>query len=215
MRRIFKGTEPASFSHWKEQANEQWMPGYPDLQNPQKRDLHNSLLQEQHSSCCYCGQEISLESSHIEHFKPQERYPEQALDYENLHASCLRETRPGNPLHCGHHKKNWFDEQHVIYPTDEHCEQRFRYLLNGNIQPSAATDLSAGQMIDVLALDIAYLSQRREQAINGFFDSAFLDSVTPEELEAIIRNLRTAAPDRQIPFAHVIARFAEQLLPAQ
>lgn len=213
MKRVVKGTEPASFTQWKASANEDWTPTYPTLQNPQKRDLHNNLLEEQNFFCCYCGREIAVDSSHIEHFRPQEDYDALALEYENLHASCLRETKPGNPLHCGHHKSNWFDENLHISPTDENCEQRFRYLLSGVIQEAQATDLAATTMIEKLALDIAYLNQRRQAALRKVFDDQFLNDVSDRELQRIVDALRSAMPDKQIAFDHVIARYAEQLLP--
>ncbi|GFM86553.1 hypothetical protein PSCICO_19520 [Pseudomonas cichorii] len=213
MKRVVKGTEPASFTQWKASANEDWTPTYPILQNPQKRDLHNSLLEEQNFFCCYCGTEIGLDSSHIEHFRPQEDYGPLALEYKNLHASCLRETKPGNPLHCGHHKSNWFDENLHIAPTDKNCEQRFRYLLTGVIQEAHVTDLAAAKMIEKLALDIAYLNQRRQAAIRKVFDDQFLDDVSDMELQKIVSALRSATNDKQIAFDHVIARYAEQLLP--
>ncbi|MFA1026710.1 MULTISPECIES: retron system putative HNH endonuclease [Pseudomonas syringae group] len=212
MRRVIKGTEPVSFTEWKASANEDWTPTYPTLQNPQKRDLHNRLLQEQNFSCCYCGREIELDSSHIEHFRPQEHYLPLALEYSNLHASCLRETAPGNPLHCGHYKGNWFDEDLHISPTEDDCEQRFRYLLTGKIQSTSHTDLPATTMIEKLALDIAYLTKRRQEAISGVFDEQFLSSASDAELNHLRDRLRSQAANNPISFGHVIARYAEQLL---
>ncbi|OUM05542.1 TIGR02646 family protein [Pseudomonas syringae] len=212
MKRIIKGTEPASFTEWKAGANENWAPTYPTLQNPQKRDLHTSLLQEQDFSCCYCGREIGLDSSHIEHFRPQEHYKPLALEYNNLHASCLRETKPGNPLHCGHHKSSWFDENLHISPTEENCEQRFRYLLTGKIQSNHPEDAPAATMIEKLALDITYLTRRRQEAITGVFDEQFLTSASEAELTHLVQGLRSRDADKQLTFGHVVARYAEQLL---
>ncbi|WP_122279813.1 retron system putative HNH endonuclease [Pseudomonas syringae group genomosp. 3] len=212
MKRIIKGTEPASFIEWKASANEDWMPTYPTLQNPQKRELHNCLLQEQQFSCCYRGREIELDSSHIEHFRPQENYLPLALEYSNLHASCLRETKPGNPLHCGHHKSNWFDETLHISPLADDCEQRFRYLLNGKIQSNPPEDLPATTMIGKLALDIAYLTRRRQEAITGIFDEQFISSASESELMHLVQSLRSGDAGKQIAFSHVVARYAEQLL---
>ncbi|NWE72671.1 TIGR02646 family protein [Pseudomonas gingeri] len=213
MRQVIKGTEPASFTDWKACANEDWQPTYETLQNPQKRDLHLRLLLEQRYACCYCGREIELESSHIEHFRPQEHFEHLALDYENLHASCLRETKPGNPLHCGHRKDNWFEEELHISPLEENCEQRFCYLLTGEIQASA-NDACATKMIDVLALDIAYLNNRREEQLLGFFDNDFLINATEEDLHRTVAFFRSVENDRQVSFGHVIARYAEQLIRA-
>lgn len=212
MKRVLKGTEPASFTDWKNSASDEWNPTYPTLQNPQKRDLHTSLLQEQGYFCCYCGREIDTASSHIEHFRPQEHYEGLALEYYNLHASCLRETKPGNPLHCGHRKGNWFDESLHISPMDDRCELRFRYLRTGEIQSTKLSDLPASKMIDVLALDIAYLNNRRQNAILQVFDNDFIDQASDEDLTRLVEAVRaTDAPDQK-PFDHVIARYAEQLL---
>ncbi|NMZ80921.1 retron system putative HNH endonuclease [Pseudomonas mandelii] len=211
MKRVLKGTEPASFTEWKNSANDEWSPTYPTLQNPQKRYLHDSLLREQGHLCCYCGREIEASSSHIEHFRPQEHFEELALDYQNLHASCLRETKPGSPLHCGHRKGNWFDEAHIS-PLDEQCEFRFRYLHTGEIQPADSDDQPAINMIEVLALDIAYLNNRRREIIRRLFDAEFMASVSDEDLNRLILAIRSADITDQKAFDHIIARYAEQLL---
>jgi uncharacterized protein (TIGR02646 family) len=103
------------------------------LQNPEKRVLHQALLDEQGQLCCYCGRSITLADSHIEHFRPQEQREDLALDFENLLAACIRETEPGAPLHCGHAKGHDFDEGRHVSPLDPTCESRFGYLLTGAI----------------------------------------------------------------------------------
>lgn len=212
MKQVFKGSEPASFTQWKASANEEWAPTYSTLQNPEKRDLHNSLLSEQGSFCCYCGRDIDAQSSHIEHFRPQEDFDELALEYQNLHASCIRETKPGSPLHCGHVKSNWFDEAEHISPMEEGCEQRFRYLLMGQIQATNAADSAAVKMIKVLALDISYLNNRRQNAIERVFDPSFVETASDEDFKTLMTALRSTPLGEQQAFDHVVARFAEQLL---
>jgi uncharacterized protein (TIGR02646 family) len=211
MKRVLKGIEPTSFTQWKATANEEWEPSYPTLQNPQKRELHLRLLEEQGSLCCYCGREVDVNSSHIEHFRPQERYEHLALNYENLFASCIRETKPGNPLHCGHRKGSWFDEASHINPTDENCEQRFRYLFTGSIQRNDAQDFAAIEMIEVLDLDTPYLANRRKEVLRSFFDEKFVNDATADELLKIVNTLRARNVTEQTAFDHVIARYAEQL----
>lgn len=116
MRSVFKGTEPESLIEWKALANDDWQPTYDELRHPQKNDLHQALLREQKFCCCYCGVQIDATDSHIEHYRPQEHYGSMALDYQNLHASCLRtlHRHPVVPLHCGHSKANEFDEDTFI-----------------------------------------------------------------------------------------------------
>lgn len=214
MKRVIKQAEPASFAQWKAQANADWQPTYDGLQNPQKRDLHESLLCEQGWVCCYCGRRIDLAHSHIEHFRPQEARPDLALDYANLHASCIRETSPGLPLHCGHAKGSDFDEARVVSPLDMDCERRFLYSLgDGRIYPTDREDEAAKFMLKVLQLDISFLRDRRAETLRRVFDDAFVTSASDEELSQLAEGFRT--PDeagRLDNFGHVVARYAEQML---
>lgn len=213
MRHFVKGLAPAGFDVWKALANDDWQPTYDDLQNPQKRELHQALLDEQGRLCCYCGRSISLTDSHIEHFRPQELREDLALSYENLFASCIRETQPGAPLHCGHAKGNEFDEGLHISPLDSGCERRFAYSLMGSILPTDEGDAQAVFMSDLLQLDIEFLRNRRFEALTRVFDEAFISSSTDEELRAlaIAFRQRDAAGGLE-NFGHVVARYAEQLL---
>ncbi|MFZ4625234.1 MAG: retron system putative HNH endonuclease [Rhodoferax sp.] len=213
MKHVTKGRPAPEFEAWKLSDDPNWTPGYGDLQNPQKRKLHESLLSEQGWVCCYCGRQIDLHDSHIEHFRPQERYADLALRFENLHASCIRETQPGMPLHCGHAKGANFDEALRISPLDAHCESRFTYTLDGGIIPSDATDAQAAYMVELLKLDIAFLRNRRGSEVSSVFDPAFLETVTMQELVKLrdsyqARSIQSKAQS----FGHVLARFAEQRL---
>lgn len=214
MKYVTKQAEPAMFAEWKAKANEEWQPSYEALQNPEKRVLHTALLTEQGSVCCYCGRTISLADSHIEHFRPQESHQDLALDYRNLHASCIRETNPGTPLHCGHAKGSGFDEKRIISPLSDGCERRFIYSLrDGAIYPTDKADEAAGYMISLLKLDVSFLNERRAEVLKNVYDDEFLVSASEEELAQLARAFR--APDqtgRLSNFGHVLSRYAEQLL---
>ena len=214
MKSIVKGASSAEFEYWKAQANDAWQPGYDELQNPQKRRLHEALLIEQGRVCCYCGRSISLGDSHIEHFRPQEQRADLALDFANLHASCIRELAPGAPLHCGHAKANHFDESLAVSPLEVDCERRFIYSpKNGAIYPADRADQAVAYMVELLQLDISFLRDRRAQALGGAFDDQFVASASNEELEALARGYRQPDGNGQLSdFGHALARYAEQLL---
>ncbi len=54
-----------------------------------KKHLKEILVKEQGGVCCYCGKAIENNyKTTIEHILPKETYPELALDYFNLLASC-------------------------------------------------------------------------------------------------------------------------------
>lgn len=210
MRRIKKGQEPPSLAAWKALANEVWTPTYRILQNPQKRDLHLSLLMEQGFTCCYCGREIGLDDSHIEHFRPRSRYRDLELDYENLHASCLREVHPGTPSICGHLKDERFDEESFLSPLESGIEERFSYTLTGEAVPQ---DEAAQTMVDALGFNKPFLTSRREEALQGVFDADFLNSATRSEISNIAIQFRCFGEDGKLrSFFHVVARFADELL---
>lgn len=212
MRYVAKNKEPDSFTAWKDLANEDWKPTYQDLKNPEKNELHKSLLSEQGGTCCYCGRKVDPADSHIEHFVPQASSPALALEYENPLASCIRERSPNLPLHCGHAKDEDLDQARYISPLDPSCEQRFRYALDGAVLTSDPDDEKADYMINLLQLGIPSLRNRRQAVLEGMFDNAFLESATDVELARICATYRTRNSAGQFEdFAHVIARFAEQL----
>lgn len=213
MKHVTKGASSPVFESWKALTNTEWTATYENLQNPEKRALHQTLLSEQGWVCCYCGRAIALQDSHIEHFRPQERYENLALSYENLHASCIRETEPGMPLHCGHAKDSDFDELLAISPLDQHCEVRFLYTQEGYIIASDVADTQADYMVELLQLDIPFLRNRRKDEVGRVFDPTFLATVTEGELR-LLRDAYRRRDDagRAQSFGHVLARFAEQRL---
>jgi uncharacterized protein (TIGR02646 family) len=212
MKHVVKGPSPEGFEAWKASGNSSWQPTYAVLQNPEKKLLHETLLKEQRWVCCYCGRGISLQDSHIEHFRPQESHPALALDFRNLFASCIRERNPGAPLHCGHAKGNTFDEANHIDPLDPACEQRFLYALDGAILPADDADAAARYMRDILKLDLPFLRNRRLDVLERVFDVEFLETASDAELQALIRAFRSADEQGQLEsFGHVVARYAEQL----
>jgi uncharacterized protein (TIGR02646 family) len=169
MKFIEKGAEPEILKRFKAQENPDWQPTYSDFQNPQKSELQETLILEQGHICCYCGAKISLIDSHIEHFQPQEKYPEKQLEYGNLLASCLRQPAAGAPLHCGVSKDNWYDRQLTISPTIPDCADFFAYQADGKILPTRdPSKISAAkETIQRLQLNISKLTAARSRSLEG------------------------------------------------
>ena len=213
MKHVKKAAAAPVLDAWKASANLEWQPTYSNLQNPEKHDLHTALLAEQGWVCCYCGRSVAQQDSHIEHFRPQSQRPDLALSYENLHASCIRETDPGTPLHCGHAKGSEFNETRHISPLDPACEARFIYSFDGQIIATGVADTEATYMVHLLKLDIAFLRDRRQQAIRLVFDPIFLATVTDDELRVLRDSFRRYDENgRASSFGHVLSRVAEQRL---
>jgi uncharacterized protein (TIGR02646 family) len=186
MRHIQKTEEPQSFTEWK--AIESQTPNctYENLKNPQKRYLHEALLQEQGYLCCYCKMQIERQDSHIEHVKPQNPYTELSLDYFNMLASCQGENTPPlkKSIHCGQKKGN---ELLTISPLDLNCTEFFRYTEAGEIVPDQhRNDEAAKNAIDILGLNIDKLIRLRKSAIDGLDTN----SLTQAEVQQFIQGIK-------------------------
>jgi len=181
MKHIRKKQEPASFSNWKAQANDDWRPAYENFQGEIKKDVKEALMNEQGYICCYCESRLGDEQSHIEHFKPQSLHPEESLNYNNLLCSCQKKLEQGEPRHCGNLKGDWFDKAFLISPLDPNCESRFVYTFDGRIKPQ---DQAAKETIEKLGLNIPKLIALRNEAIEGFLD--YRENISDTELEHFV-----------------------------
>jgi len=172
MKHIRKKQEPASFSNWKAQANDDWRPAYENLQGEIKKDLKKSLMDEQGYICCYCESRVDYDQSHIEHFKPQSLHTDESLNYDNLLCSCQKDLEQGEPRHCGNLKGDWFDKALLISPLDPNCENRFDYTPDGHIK---SQDQAAEETIKKLGLNIPKLIDLRKKAIEPFLDQSLTE----------------------------------------
>jgi uncharacterized protein (TIGR02646 family) len=172
---IEKGAEPTCFSEWKALEfapdNEGWKPTFDKLQNPEKLEVKRALMREQHGICCYCERPITEDDCHLEHLAPQSvTGTTQSVEYGNLLCSCIKEQKPGIPLHCGHLRGNW-NAPEFIKPLEMDCSEHFAYGLDGTIRACDPTDERAKLTIERLGLSIDILNKKRK----AILDSIFLD----------------------------------------
>lgn len=191
MKYIKKQTEPASLKEWKEQANENWQPSYDKLRNKLKDSIKEALMKEQGYLCCYCEQELTLNDSHIEHFRPQNDPSVDPLDFSNMLCSCQNQLKKREPRHCGNLKGKWFDENNLISPLDTNCETRFKFTADGYIQPRQEEDNAALTTIEKLGLDIPKLRDLRRQAIEPFMD----EMLSNEEIQLFVKGYLSPSND--------------------
>lgn len=175
MKHIQKKTAPDDFLQWvirKQQRGFQ-KDDWKRFRGRIKQSVYRSLLDEQGYLCCYCERRIeSSDDCHIEHFHPKSMFPKKEFDYTNFLCSCQKDTRPGEPLHCGKAKGDWFDANLLISPLDSDCEERFAYTGDGGIRPRKPNDKAAKTTIDKLKLDINKLKAVRAKVIEPFLDEA-------------------------------------------
>lgn len=190
MKYIKKGEEPEKFAAWKALANDDWQPSWDNnFQAPEKPIVHDALLKEQGYICCYCGMRITKATSHIEHLKPRSNYPNLALEYTNLIASCQGESEepPPVPVHCGHQKKYWYDEKLMVSPLETNCGNFFKYLASGEILATDELDKkdAAQTTIEKLALNISKLQNMRRMAVEAILLD--IDELTETEIQQLVQ----------------------------
>ncbi|MDZ4785700.1 MAG: retron system putative HNH endonuclease [bacterium] len=215
MKHIQKGQEPESFKDWKDLENDDWKPNWDNLSKPQKTDVHDTLLREQGYICCYCGMRINRSSSHIEHLKPRKTYPNLALDYTNLIASCPGEgdERENEKLplppplseHCGHKKGFWYDPDLMVSPLIENCADYFKYTGFGEILPNDDPTMhpAAKETIERLGLDNLKLEASRRKQIRKILP--LIDGLTVEEIQKLAQSYEQLdAEGKYVPFCAAI-----------
>lgn len=215
MKYIQKSQPPQDFIDWKKLANQDWQPNWDNFQKPQKTSIHKSLLQEQGFICCYCGRRIVLEDSHIEHFKPRNKYPNLQLDYINLIASCEidQDEPPPIPVHCGHKKGAWYEENLMVSPVKSNCDDFFRYTDDGQILATKEFDKqeAAKTTIEKLDLNINRLQKMRSAAIEGILDG--LDLTDIQTIQDLINAFEKPNRNGEYEeFCHVIIYALKQYL---
>lgn len=170
MKRIVKNDEPTFLREWIERFRSEngRDPLYADLREKSEwYQLRELLSEEQGWICCYCMQQISDTTSHIEHFVPRDiknHYPHSRhaenveLDYFNMFMSCEGDK---NEKHCGRLKDN-HETWMLVSPTEETVEEQFQYYLDGTIEGITP---EAMETILVTGLNTFSLIRHRRSAI--------------------------------------------------
>ena len=158
MRYIEKQESPESFEHWK--ANNRTATWNDFSGNNEYREVKEQLINQQEQMCGYCEIAITVDggSSHIEHLKDRNNYPQETFNYNNFIASCQYTDS------CGHKKEtNYFNG--FVSQFDPNCQSRFTYTRNGRIIPTDENDGDAIKTINVLGLNCKRLVDRRKGII--------------------------------------------------
>jgi uncharacterized protein (TIGR02646 family) len=161
MRTIIKGSEPKSLTTHRSSPHAT----YANYQN--KADLRQSLVSEQHGLCCYCMRRIRKEddTTAIEHWHPQSRYPSEQLDYKNLLATCSGKTN--KELHCGASKADKILSKNPANPQHR-VEELILYRSNGEI--ASDDELVDAELNGVLRLNLPFLVSSRKATLDGLID---------------------------------------------
>jgi len=189
MKHIVKSKEPQVLLEFKKEHKKN--AAYKDMTHEIKNSLKSVLSEEQYFICCYCMKRIKPHNSHIEHIKPQARFPNETLAYHNLLVSCngMNDSDPN----CGHKKNAWYDADEFLTPLDPDCEKLFTYNITGQMN---ALKKNGEVTIDKLNLNSLQLVRARKAVIrlSGLFDSDF-----EQKKQEIIAYYTTPNSDNELP----------------
>ncbi len=185
MKYIRKTGMPHEYKIWRDAVRGTSQENYPELQNPEKRILHSTLLEEQGWLCAYTMKRIDIMSSHIEHIKPQTLCRDELagsdLDYDNL-VACF----PGEGMKKGNRygaqiKDNWWENggADFVSPLHPACETRFQFDLSGGVS-AVRNHAGAKKTIEVLKLDHDSLIDDRKRVIREFLYGPNGDDPLPQ-----------------------------------
>lgn len=213
MRRINKGTEPASLTAFKRR-----MPNarYLDLTDLERKDIRQTCTAEQFHLCAYCCQAISGNNDDTmnEHVEARSLAPNRTLDFSNIVASCT------TPRQC--------DAAHgsqslPLTPVMPECETELRFKLSGRVEGLSDR---AREAIRVLNLgDTEHnnkaLIEKRKQLVDGLIWASWSggpDRLQLEDDEELIRlmidELSLPENGKLAPFAPVLSNILRSRLTA-
>lgn len=228
VKRIIKNDSPEWFEEWKENFEKEndRKPHYKgDFSTGsrnsarRRRKLREELLKEQGYICCYCMKRIDLDSSHNEHFWPKDDFEDMDMDYQNLFASCQGDEIFDEDKHCGHRKKDWWEDS-MISPTNPDVEKMFRYSASGEVHSVSEREESEiiDQMISEFGLNNYALIRNRKEAIEAseLCDKEVSEDeqqdYSDEEIRKFIEFYSDKHEGRYVPYCQAIVDSLERLL---
>jgi uncharacterized protein (TIGR02646 family) len=173
MKYIRKGAWPQSYRQWCKSVTGTVHEDYRQLDTGIKREVQGALIREQGALCAYTMCRICMDTSHIEHIKPEgicrsERAGAD-LDYGNMLACYPRDGMRREWRYGAQVKGDWWEDDGAdfISPLRADCEKWFSFDLRGEIRPVRRLP-AAATTIRVLALDHPTLTEDRKFVIEEF-----------------------------------------------
>jgi uncharacterized protein (TIGR02646 family) len=183
VRPIVKGPEPHSLIEHRKSEHS-------DFDNYQgKDDLRRALAGEQRGLCCYCMGRIREDprTMKVEHWRSQDNYPHEQLNYRNLLGACIGgEGQPANHQHCDTRKRN-LDLMWNPANPEHHVETRLKYEPDGTIR--ADEPVFDTQLNQVLNLNLAWLKNNRKSVLTALLQ--WWNGSKPISSERIDREIRS------------------------
>ena len=194
MRKIDKGAPINSFSEFMRTHPSKWE----DAKNVSREWREHILNKEQHFMSGYTEAPISLDKSHIDHFRRQFLFNKFIFDWNNFVVDGVDETYGAK--FKDNFVKTCRDNELLINPVTEDASRYFKYGLTGDISVanglSSADAARASYTIKAFNLNEASLSERRRIIINttlnaykDLSDEFILEALEKEGFKSVIEQL--------------------------
>lgn len=191
MREIRSGQEPRELARRREST-----PGfnYSSISGSLKSTIKSSLISEQRELCGYTGIRIAINTSHIEHIRPQKHFRDgEDVQYVNMLA-CYPGSESSYTGFGAVKKGSWPTpgELHLFVTPRGPCESRFTFELFGKVRPSNPSDSAAVETIEKLNLNHPDLVNRRKDRIQGTLRYTQVQKLDLKSARKRLQNLNAA-----------------------
>jgi uncharacterized protein (TIGR02646 family) len=171
MKFVNKGGPPYAYRAWWRSVLGTNNEDYGAMPGNIKSAVLAALARDQGEICAYTMRRIDMNTSHIEHVKPESlcRLERKGLDldFSNMLACFPRDGMPRRCRYGAQKKDNWWNPALFISPLSPACEKRFHFDLDGEIS-TVGTNEAAINTIRILGLDNKSLTEDRRRAVREF-----------------------------------------------
>ena len=220
MKQIKKGKEPKSLTKYRSSITHSELKKsniYEDFREKTKEgcseyeiyNLRRQLLEEQGYICCYCMSRIDCDNSKIEHFKPQTKYRDFQIDYQNLFITCNGgEGKKGKEQYCDTFKG---EDELININLLSSIEFHIQYSKLGKI--SSSNKKIDKELNNVLNLNNKILKQNRKETYQRLIQNLSKKDWTTKTIKDNIYKYKNMDSNGKYkPFCEMIVYFLTKKL---
>ena len=224
MKQIIKSIEPISLTRYRSTISIENLEDsniYEDYPNKKREDCANDvsenirkqLLEEQGYICCYCMSRINCENSKIEHFKPQTKFRDLQINYQNLFVACSGgEGSPNNYQHCDSKKG---EQELVGINLLTKIENQIIYNKKSNLIEIDSFNANIKQDLKILNLNLQILQKNRKSSYDKVISNLKRKGYSIPNIKKIITFYQSKNSDKYEPYCEMIVHFLTKKLKSQ
>jgi len=224
LKKITKTIEPSSLTFYRSSiAHERLLDAniYEDYPHKTKQgcsdgdrdNLRLQLLKEQGYICCYCMSRINYENSKIEHLKPQSRFRDKQIDYNNLFISCDGgEGLAHNKQYCDSKKA---ETELKAIDFLENIQDYLKYKKEAKRVIILSDNTNLSDDIDTLNLNVDRLAKNRKEAYDSVIANLKNEGFSSQNVRKILNYYRQMHNGKYEPYCEMIVYFLTKKLRQQ